>query len=57
MPRHREIDEVLAKNLIGLMGITCEDDGDPIPKPSTTEPAHEHDDMVAWVDVDLKGIA
>jgi len=45
---------MMAKDLIGLMGITCEDDGDPIPKPSTTEPTHEPGEMVAWVDVDFK---
>ena len=44
----------MAKDAIGLMGITYEDDGKPIPKPSTTEPAHEPGEMVAWVDVDFK---
>jgi len=45
---------MMAKDAIGLMGITYEDDGEPIPKPSTKEPAHEPGDMVAWVDVDFK---
>ena len=44
----------MAKDAIGLMGITYEDDGELIPKPSTTEPAHEPGEMVAWVDVDFK---
>ena len=44
----------MAKDLIGLMGTVCEDDGIPIPKPSTKEPAHEPGEMVAWVDVDFK---
>ena len=44
----------MAKDVIGLMGITREDDGEPIPKPSTTEPAHKPGDMVAWVDVNFK---
>jgi len=44
----------MAKDAIGLLGITKEDDGRPIPKPSTTEPAHEPGEMVAWVDVDFK---
>ena len=45
---------MMAKDLIGLMGIAHEDDGEPIPKPSVTEPAHEPGEMVAWVDVDFK---
>ena len=45
---------LMAKDLIGLIGITYEDKGKPIPKPSTTEPAHERGEMVAWVDVDFK---
>ena len=44
----------MARDLIGLMGITYENDGMPIPEPSTTEPAHEPGDMIAWVDVDFK---
>jgi predicted RNase H-like HicB family nuclease len=45
---------MMAKDLIGLMGITYEDNGKPVPKPSTKEPAHEPGEMVAWVDVDFK---
>ena len=45
---------MMAKDLIGLIGITNEDDGRPIPEPSTTEPAHKPGEMVAWVDVDFK---
>ena len=45
---------MMARDAIGLMGITCEDDGQPIPKPSTTEPAHKPGEMVAWVDIDFK---
>jgi len=44
----------MAKDLIGLMGTVYEDDGLPIPKPSTAEPAHEPGEMVAWVDVNFK---
>ena len=44
----------MAKDAIGLLGITKEDKGKPIPKPSTTEPAHEPGEMVAWIDVDFK---
>ena len=45
---------MMAKDAIGLLGITKEDKGKPIPKPSTTEPAHKPGEMVAWVDVDFK---
>jgi predicted RNase H-like HicB family nuclease len=45
---------MMAKDLIGLMGIMNEDDGEPIPKPSIKEPAHKPGEMVAWVDVDFK---
>jgi len=45
---------MMARDAIGLMGITCEDDRQPIPKPSTKEPAHKPGEMVAWVDVDFK---
>ena len=45
---------MMARDLIGLMGITYEDKGKPIPKPSTKEPAHKPGEMVAWVDVDFK---
>ena len=45
---------MMAKDAISLLGITKEDMGKPIPKPSTKEPAHEPGEMVAWVDVDFK---
>ncbi|MDR0310055.1 MAG: type II toxin-antitoxin system HicB family antitoxin [Acidobacteriota bacterium] len=45
---------MMAKDLIGIMGVTYEDKGKPIPKPSTKEPAHKSGEMVAWVDVDFK---
>ena len=45
---------MMARDLIGLIGIDYEDDGKPIPKPSTKEPAHKPGEMVAWVDVDFK---
>jgi len=44
----------MAKDAIGLMGITYEDDGLPIPEPPKTEPPHKPGEMVAWVDVDFK---
>jgi len=45
---------MMARDLIGLIGITYEDKGKPVPKPSTKEPAHDSGEMVAWVDVDFK---
>ncbi|MDD2211508.1 MAG: type II toxin-antitoxin system HicB family antitoxin [Clostridia bacterium] len=43
----------MARDAIGLWGITEQDDGREIPEPSTTEPAHEANELVAWVDIDF----
>lgn len=46
----------MARDAIGLMGITMEDDGKEIPEPSdfrTTEAAHEGEGIVTLVDVDF----
>lgn len=43
----------MARDAIGLWGITTQDDGRPIPEPSTTEPPHEAGEIVSWVDIDF----
>jgi predicted RNase H-like HicB family nuclease len=43
----------MARDAIGLLGITLEDDRRTIPKPSAETPAHIDGEMVAWVDVDF----
>lgn len=43
----------MARDAIGLWGITMQDDGRLIPEPSTIEPEHEADEIVSWVDIDF----
>lgn len=43
----------MARDAIGLWGITEQDDGREIPEPSTSEPDHESNEMVTWVDIDF----
>ena len=43
----------MARDAIGLWGITEQDDGRKIPEPSKTEPAHEANELVSWVDIDF----
>lgn len=43
----------MARDAIGLWGITEQDDGRTIPEPSTIEPPHELNEFVAWVDIDF----
>ncbi|MDD4570215.1 MAG: type II toxin-antitoxin system HicB family antitoxin [Tepidanaerobacteraceae bacterium] len=43
----------MARDAIGLWGICEQDDGRPIPEPSISEPLHEADELVSWVDIDF----
>ncbi|MFZ3131851.1 MAG: type II toxin-antitoxin system HicB family antitoxin [Desulfosporosinus sp.] len=43
----------MARDAIGLWGITEQDDGRVIPDPSTIEPEHEANELVTWVDIDF----
>lgn len=43
----------MARDAIGLWGICEQDDGRTIPEPSTSEPPHEADELVSWVDIDF----
>lgn len=43
----------MARDVIGLMGITLEDMGKDIPEPDTTEFTSEAGDIVTYVDVDF----
>jgi len=43
----------MARDAIGLWGITEQDDGREIPEPSTKEPQHEAGETVTWVDIDF----
>lgn len=43
----------MARDAIGLLGICLQDQGLPIPEPSTTVPPHAKDELVSWVDVDF----
>lgn len=43
----------MARDAIGLWGISEEDDGRAIPEPSIAEPAHEPEEFVSWVDIDF----
>ena len=44
---------LMARDAIGLWGITQIDLGNNIPEPSTVEPTHEHEELVTWVDIDF----
>lgn len=43
----------MARDAIGLWGICTLDDQKEIPAPSTTEPRHESNEFVSWVDIDF----
>lgn len=43
----------MARDAIGLWGITEQDDGRKIPEPSSIEPEHESNELVTWVDIDF----
>lgn len=43
----------MARDAIGLWGISEQDDVRKIPEPSTAEPEHEPDELVSWVDIDF----
>ncbi|MGI6433929.1 MAG: type II toxin-antitoxin system HicB family antitoxin [Syntrophomonadaceae bacterium] len=43
----------MARDAIGLWGICEQDDGRTIPEPSTSEPPHEANELVSWVDIDF----
>ncbi|MDD2510956.1 MAG: type II toxin-antitoxin system HicB family antitoxin [Syntrophomonas sp.] len=44
----------MARDAIGLWGICEQDDGRIIPEPSTSEPPHEDNELVSWVDIDFE---
>jgi len=43
----------MARDAIGVWGISEQDNGREIPEPSTTEPLHEPGELVSWVDIDF----
>jgi predicted RNase H-like HicB family nuclease len=43
----------MARDAIGLWGICEEDDGRTIPEPSTSEPAHDKEELLSWIDIDF----
>ncbi|MGI6720372.1 MAG: type II toxin-antitoxin system HicB family antitoxin [Anaerovoracaceae bacterium] len=43
----------MARDAIGLWGISEEDDGRAIPEPSAEEPAHSPQELISWVDIDF----
>jgi len=43
----------MARDAIGLWGITEQDDGKAIPEPSETIPPHKANELVSWVDIDF----
>jgi len=44
----------MARDAIGLWGISEQDDGRGIPEPSVTEPPHGNGELVSWVDIDFE---
>ncbi len=44
----------MARDAIGMWGICRQDAGHAIPEPSITEPPHEDDELVSWVDIDFE---
>lgn len=44
---------MMARDAIGLWGISEQDAGRTIPAPSATEPPHEAGETVSWVDIDF----
>lgn len=43
----------MARDAIGIKGICEQDLGNAIPLPSTSEPPHEENELVSWVDIDF----
>ena len=43
----------MARDAIGLWGICEEDEGRTIPEPSFSEPEHEPQEFVSWIDIDF----
>ena len=43
----------MARDAIGLWGISEEDDGLAIPEPSAEEPVHGPQELISWVDIDF----
>ena len=43
----------MARDAIGLTGISKQDMNRPIPEPSISEPPHEANELVSWVDIDF----
>ncbi|NTW05933.1 MAG: HicB family protein [Peptococcaceae bacterium] len=43
----------MARDAIGLWGICEQDDGCTIPEPATSEPKHDTNELVSWVDIDF----
>lgn len=43
----------MARDAIGLWGICEQDDGRIISEPSASDPSHEADELVSWVDIDF----
>lgn len=43
----------MARDAIGLWGISEQDDNRKIPDPSVTEPNHEPNELISWVDIDF----
>ena len=46
----------MAREAIGLQGISLQDIGQPIPEPTRLDPPHEKDEMVALIDVDFEQV-
>ena len=44
----------MARDVIGIWGISEQDDGRVIPEPSISEPKHEANELITWVDIDFE---
>ncbi len=44
----------MARDAIGLWGNCEQDDGRAIPEPSATEPVHDSNELVSWIDIDFE---
>ena len=43
----------MARDAIGIWGISEEDDGRAVPEPSLDAPNHESNELVSWIDIDF----